>query len=234
MRIELVSWTSFDKDVAEDMTGWFPESTISGGEAAAEFGGRGCHESWHRPNPKTATNKDYLANILCTGHHSVLEHATFGLRIEGVSRSLTHELVRHRHFSYSQLSQRFVEPSPDTEFVRPPVLNDDEWRSLNSAASEVILRVYRETVENLDKWGIKSKKAQEAARCVLSNMMPTSLLVTGNARAWRSFLDARGSMGADAEMRYFAVRVFRVLSGHSPNLFQDYADEGEFLSKVDL
>ena len=79
-----------------------------GGQALAEFAGRACYESWHKPNPATATNAGYLRHILEVGHLSVLEHGSVTLYLRGVSRSLTHELVRHRHLSFSQLSQRYV------------------------------------------------------------------------------------------------------------------------------
>src|SRR5690242_2070720 len=79
-----------------------------GGQALVEFAGRACYQSWSKPNPKTATNAAYLQHIIDVGHFSVLEHASVSFYITGISRSCTHELIRHRHFSYSQLSQRFV------------------------------------------------------------------------------------------------------------------------------
>src|SRR5262249_31490582 len=79
-----------------------------GGQALAEFAGRACYQSWNKPNPATATNQGYLRHILDVGHLSVLEHGVVTMYLTGVSRSLTHELIRHRHFSYSQLSQRYV------------------------------------------------------------------------------------------------------------------------------
>src|SRR3712207_7558756 len=83
---------------------WSTEA--EGGEALAEFAGRACYQSWDKPNPATATNAGYLRHILEVGHLSVLEHGTVTMYLTGVSRSLTHELIRHRHFSFSQLSQR--------------------------------------------------------------------------------------------------------------------------------
>src|SRR5207237_2000945 len=78
---------------------WIGESTD--GERLAEFAGRVCYMSQH--NPAKRTTRDYLENIKKQGHGSVLEHANYTLFVEGVSRSLTHELVRHRAgFAYSQ------------------------------------------------------------------------------------------------------------------------------------
>ena len=87
---------------------WIGESTD--GERLAEFAGRLCYMS--QRNPASRTTRDYLENIKKQGHGSVLEHANYSLLLEGVSRSLTHELVRHRAgIAYSQLSQRYVDES---------------------------------------------------------------------------------------------------------------------------
>jgi thymidylate synthase (FAD) len=95
------------------------ETDADGGQALAEFAGRACYQSWDKPNPATATNRGYLRHILEVGHLSVLEHGTVSMYLTGVSRSMTHELVRHRHFSYSQLSQRYV-PERDAAVVVLP------------------------------------------------------------------------------------------------------------------
>jgi thymidylate synthase ThyX len=87
-------------------TEFFPPADVpwstdaDGGQALAEFAGRACYQSWGKPNPATATNAGYLRHILEVGHLSVLEHGTVSFYLTGVSRSLTHELIRHRHFSY--------------------------------------------------------------------------------------------------------------------------------------
>ena len=83
---------------------WKGDSTD--GERLAEFAGRLCYMSQH--NPASRSTRDYLENIKKQGHGSVLEHASYSLLLEGVSRSLTHELVRHRAgFAYSQLSSTY-------------------------------------------------------------------------------------------------------------------------------
>ena len=100
------------------------ETDVDGGQALAEFAGRACYQSWAKPNPRTATNAGYLRHILEVGHLSVLEHGSVTFYLTGVSRSLTHELIRHRHFSYSQLSQRYV-PERDAGMVEPDVIAAD-------------------------------------------------------------------------------------------------------------
>ena len=97
---------------------WKGES--SDGERLAEFAGRLCYMSQH--NPAGRSTADYLQNILKQGHGSVFEHSTYVLLIEGISRSCSHELVRHRAgLGYSQLSQRYVDES-HAAFVMPPAI----------------------------------------------------------------------------------------------------------------
>src|SRR5207244_5056183 len=89
----------------------------SPGERLAEFAGRICYMSQH--NPANRSTAEYLENIKKQGHGSVLEHAVYVLLIEGISRSCSHELVRHRAgFGYSQLSQRYVDESHAAFVVR--------------------------------------------------------------------------------------------------------------------
>ncbi len=111
--VRLIAWTQFEPP--DDVT-WSTDA--EGGQALAEFAGRACYQSWKKPNPATATNAGYLAHILEVGHLSVLEHGTVTFYLTGVSRSFTHELIRHRHFSYSQLSQRYV-PERTRRMVEP-------------------------------------------------------------------------------------------------------------------
>src|SRR5258708_8132647 len=95
----------------------------SDGERLAEYAGRLCYMSQH--NPIRRTTADYLENIKKQGHGSVLEHSVYVLLIEGISRSCSHELVRHRAgFGYSQISQRYVDES-HAAFVVPPAMLGD-------------------------------------------------------------------------------------------------------------
>ena len=121
---------------------WLGESTD--GERLAEFAGRLCYMS--QKNPANRDTRDYLDNIKKQGHGSVLEHATYSLLVEGVSRSLTHELVRHRAgFAYSQLSQRYVDESHAAFVVPPAIQGDDALVALlsNRALRALVERVKR-------------------------------------------------------------------------------------------
>ncbi|ANA86417.1 thymidylate synthase [Gordonia phage OneUp] len=189
----------------------------------AEFGGRVCYQSWDKPNPKTATNQGYIENIQEQRHFSVLEHSSASFYIEGVSRSLTHELVRHRHFSYSQLSQRYVDSS-DVAFVLPPAYEGDDWATkvfVEGRARD--LRDYAELEEHQKSKGLNKKQARESARSELPNSTETKILVTGNLRAWMEFLIKRDNPAADAEIRRLAKELREHLIFIAPDVFGDTA-----------
>ncbi len=156
------------------------QGDASSGERLAEFAGRICYMSQH--NPAHRSTAEYLENIKKQGHGSVLEHAVYVLLIEGISRSCSHELVRHRAgFGYSQLSQRYVDES-HAAFVM----------------------------------------AREAARSVLPNATEVKIVVSGNARAWRTMLELRCGEGAELEIRRMALACLRELQREAPALFSDF------------
>lgn len=223
-QVRLVAWTHFEPppDV--------PWSTdADGGQALAEFAGRACYQSWHKPNPSTATNAGYLRHILEVGHLSVLEHGSVTFYITGISRSLTHELIRHRHFSYSQLSQRYV-PERDAAMVEPEVIAaDPELHKKFVEATEASVRAYTELLEGLEQRfadvqnaTLRRKQARQAARSVLPNATETRIVVTGNYRAWRHFIAMRATEHADVEIRELAVECLRQLQQVAPNVFGDF------------
>jgi thymidylate synthase (FAD) len=205
---------------------WLGESTD--GERLAEFAGRLCYMS--QKNPASRQTRDYLENIKKQGHGSVLEHANYSVLLEGVSRSLTHELVRHRAgFAYSQLSQRYVDES-EAHFVVPPaIVGDDalekEWRTQIDGAQKTYVRLVEQLMERYAWVGDKvhrRKMAREAARGVLPNSTETKIVVTANARAWRTMLELRSSEGAELEIRRCAVAMLKLLSKETPAFFSDF------------
>ena len=205
------------------------ETDADGGQALAEFAGRACYQSWSRPNPATATNAGYLRHILEVGHLSVLEHGTVTMYLTGVSRSLTHELVRHRQFSYSQLSQRYV-PEHEAEMVEPAVIAEDpELHALFLASTEAALAAYEQLLAGLEQRfadapnaTLRRKQARQAARAVLPNATGTRIVVTGNYRAWRHFVAMRASEHADVEIRALAIACLRELQRVAANVFGDF------------
>ncbi len=205
------------------------ETDVEGGQALAEFAGRACYQSWNKPNPATATNAGYLRHILEVGHLSVLEHGTVTMYLSGVSRSLTHELIRHRHFSYSQLSQRYV-PERDAAFVEPAVIAEDpELHARFLAATDATRAAYEELLDGLERRfadvpnaTLRRKQARQAARSVLPNAVETRIVVTGNYRAWRHFVAMRASEHADVEIRELAISCLRELQRVAGSVFADF------------
>ena len=159
-QVAVIAWTHFEPPAEIP---W--DTDADGGEALAEFAGRACYQSWKKPNPSTATNAGYLRHILEVGHLSVLEHGSVTFYLTGVSRSLTHELIRHRHFCYSQLSQRYV-PERDAAMVEPDVIAEDpELHAKFVAATEFGgARLHRAARGS----GEAVRRRRAGARCVAS------------------------------------------------------------------
>lgn len=224
LRVQLIAKTEFS---APPDVPWSTDA--DGGQALVEFAGRACYQSWSKPNPRTATNASYLRHIIDVGHFSVLEHASVSFYITGISRSCTHELIRHRHFSYSQLSQRFV-PEHDSEVVLPPGIDDDaELQRLFLAAADASRQAYVTLLHGLEaKFAdepnavLRRKQARQAARGVLPNATETRIVVTGNYRAWRHFIATRASEHADVEIRRLAIACLRQLADVAPAVFADF------------
>ncbi len=199
------------------------------GNCYLSFGEDAGLEGGHKTIAGRTSNESYLANILKVKHGSVLEHAVWTLLLEGVSRSLTHELVRHRAgMGYSQLSQRYVDES-EIGFVVPPEIEEgteafDVWRESCEQSLDAYRRLLGEVTEQVGDDGpatMRKKRARQAARAVLPNSAETKIVVTGNARAWRHFVEMRGSPSADVEIRRLAAAVLRVLRDEAPNVFGD-------------
>ncbi|MBT0567881.1 FAD-dependent thymidylate synthase [Williamsia sp. CHRR-6] len=224
LHVRMVAHTTFDPPADVDWS-----TDVDGGEALVEFAGRACYQSWDKPNPRTATNAAYLRHILEVGHLSLLEHASVTFYITGISRSCTHELIRHRHFSYSQLSQRFV-PEHDSNVVCPPAINGDpELEELFVAATDASRAAYVELLAALENRFadvpnaiLRRKQARQAARSVLPNATETRIVVSGNFRAWRHFVGMRATEHADVEIRQLAIECLRQLTDVAPTVFGDF------------
>lgn len=209
-----------------------------GPEALAEVAGRLCYMSFSAPRP--GGREAYIKNIKRMGHGSVLEHVTANFMIAGVSRTLTHELVRHRvGMSYSQLSQRFVDSS-EVAFVIPPAYIKldihsqvrQRWEMDCAAALETysILKGALEVDDPNDPLNFMSKTERkkaihESARSVLPGCTETKIFVSANLRALRHFIDLRGSLGADAEIRRLALRILMISRQEFPCVFDDFTIE---------
>jgi thymidylate synthase (FAD) len=168
-----------------------------------------------------------MAHILEVGHESVLEHSSVTFYVRDVSRSLTHELVRHRHLSYSQRSQRYVDEYNNDIVIPPDIKNNAKAMNLLSAMDSRTKTMYKELVSVLTAGGngLPRKRARSAARAVLLGSQSTAIVVTGNLRAWRDFLKKRHHVAADEEIQIFAQAVLYHLRELAPHSVQDIPAE---------
>ncbi len=205
---------------------WKTDTEV-GGEQLAELAGRVCYMSYGKGR---RTNREFIEHIVEVGHGSVLEHAVWSFLITGVSRSFTHELIRHRHFSYSQLSQRYVDES-NSDFIEPDVIaNDKDLHAIWARAVNATREAYDQLVAGMENKfddvadkTLRRKLARQAARSVLPNATETKIFVTGNARALRHFIELRGSEHADVEIRKVAVAILTLMQAEAPAMFGDYS-----------
>ena len=197
--------------------------------------GQLCYASF---GPRRTTNENaaaYFGRLTSAGHGSVLEHANFSFLLYGISRSVTHELVRHRHLGFSQVSQRYVSGSV-LRFVERPEYQDGgglhrlfEERADRAAAEyggmAGRLLERQEGGDALLSADYKTdarKKVQQTARSLLPNETEAPMVCTGNVRAWRHVVEMRADEHAESEIRALAVRIFLCLAVADPILFGDY------------
>ncbi len=222
-----VDRSEIDRFLGDHGMDWETDTEV-GGAQLIEAGGRLCYVSYGKGRK---TNEEYIANIIGQKHGSVLEHAAWNFIISGVSRSFTHELIRHRAgWAYSQLSQRYVDES-DASYVEPKIISEDPqlhgtWQRAIETAHAAYLELVEGLSAKLEAAGVKGthrrKMAREAARSVLPNATETMIFCTANARALRHFIELRGSEGAEAEIRRVAVQFLRLMQAEAPSVFGDY------------
>ncbi len=189
-------------------------------ERLVEFAGRACYLSWH--NPAGKTNAQYIEHLVAEEHTSVFEHAVVTFWIQGISRSLSHELVRHRHNSPSQLSQRYVSWHLDA-VIPPAELEEGGDPEAWKLDYQMVLQAYKRGFERLKARGLRGKDLSEAARSLLPSACETKMVLTGNATAWRHVIRKRTAPGADAEMRRFARGILDILKDRMPSIFADFS-----------
>jgi thymidylate synthase (FAD) len=222
-----VDASELDRFLADHGVSWQTDTEVAA-EHLTEVAGRVCYMSFAKPRP--GGNQVYLDHILEVGHGSVLEHAAWNFVFTGVSRTLTHELVRHRAgWAYSQLSQRYVDESV-AEYVEPDCIADNP--ALHKLWLETVAQshhAYMKLAEGLqeafreepDKT-LRRKLARQAARSVLPNATETKIFVSANARALRHFIELRGSRHAEVEIRKLAFKVLNIMKAEAPHIFGDY------------
>lgn len=177
----------------------------------------------------------FISTLMKMGHESPIEHASFTFAIEGVSRTFTHQLVRHRLASYSQQSQRYVKLDQFEYIVPPQIENNEEAKKIFVEHMENSQKTYDKIVsllfdknyqyfinEGQDEKRAKSsaeKKSIEDARYVFPNACETKIVVTMNARTLLNFFSLRTCERAQWEIREVAYRMLEEVKKVSPALF---------------
>jgi thymidylate synthase (FAD) len=158
--------------------------------------------------------KELLDKLISSGHHSVLEHASFIFAVEGISRALLVQLTRHRIASFSVQSQRYVEFKDGVEFVVPETIKKDSC----------ILRKYNEFLKNTEKLYKEFLDAgipAEDSRYILPNASTTKVIITMNARELRHFFSLRTCNRSQWEIKDMACRMLSLVRKKAPLLFSD-------------
>jgi thymidylate synthase (FAD) len=180
--------------------------------------------------------EDFVRQVISSGHQSPLEHVKFTFAIEGVSRALTHQLVRHRIASYSQQSQRYVKES-DFDYIVPPSIEKDEgMKRIFIDTMEGIQKSYNNLLGLYKNIGKKGEAANQDARFVLPQASETKIVVTMNARELLHFFKERCCSRAQWEIRALADRMLDICRQKLPAVFDEagakcvelgYCPEGE-------
>ena len=155
------------------------------------------------------------------GHESPFEHATFTFAIEGISRSCSHQLVRHRIASFSQKSQRYVDETK-FDYVQPKIIeNNAKASEAFENCMDIIQKKYEEIKNILIEAGLDKKIAQENARAVLPNACTTSIMLTMNVRSLYNFFHLRCCNRAQDEIRELAWKMLEQCINVAPSLFKN-------------
>lgn len=224
----------FDPELEFDQ--YLNDTPLEGGTGLIKFAGQLCYASFGPKRTYNAEAAKYMTHIKESKHGSVLHHADYSFFVYGISRSLSHELVRHAAGTgFSQLSQRFVSGKvlrfvERAEYHTDPELHDDFCQSIEEAAARYERRAQRlyerqvagEQALTADRKTDLRKKVQQAARSCLPNETETFMMISANVRAWRHMCEMRAAEGAETEIRELYVNIFKILKQVEPVLFDDY------------
>jgi len=253
VRVHIVGRPQFDVEeflacLDEARRNWRRSPGAKEPEELVEAAGRVCYMSFGTAQ-SLRSNADYIHNLIAMGHESVLEHVNWSFVISGITRSLSHQLVRHRvGFAFSQLSQQYHDES-DAEFAMPSEIKDHPqaaaaWTEAVNTAREAYGKILRVLEESRQISGFAGNQREtrrairSAARSVLPSCTETTVFTTANARALRHFFAVRGAIPGDREMRELAVELFNAVTKEAPSLFfdfevADFPDGSRMMRKID-
>ena len=208
------------------------EGSLHPGTALAKLAGQLCYLSFGPKRTMNADAEKYFQNILSSGHGSVLEHANYSFLIYGVSRSFTHELVRHRAgCAYSQVSQRYVDKPrfvERREYQTNHALHESFEHCIDYAMAEYNYRAEAlmkaqesDPILAAESKTDRRKKVNQSARECLPNETEAPIVFTANVRALRHVIGMRASKHADTQIREVFFRIFLIMALVEPILFMD-------------
>ncbi len=167
------------------------------------------------------TKKEFIKRVVASGHESPLEHVKFTFAIEGVSRTLTHQLVRHRIASYSQQSQRYVKQE-DFDYVIPPSIKEDEKLKEEFLRTiKTVQESYKNLIRRFKEKGVVGEEANQDARFILPQGVETKIVVTMNCRELLHFFRERGCARVQWEIRNLAEEMLKICKEELPCVFQN-------------
>ncbi len=225
----------FDPEL--DFAGYVNDPTLlPDSSQLCKTAGQVCYSSFGPRRTRNENADAYFERLTSAGHGSVLEHASFSFLLYGISRSVTHELVRHRAgAAFSQISQRYVSGSVLRFVERPEYQEDDELHQIFEERADRAAAEYEAMAEQLlerqeggasmltaDFKTDARKKVQQTARSLLPNETEAPMVFTGNVRALRHIIEMRADAHAESEIRNLALRIFLCLRTVDPILFGDY------------
>jgi thymidylate synthase (FAD) len=195
-------------------------------EKVIETAGRTSYQSFERQSE--TSYKTFIKMLIRNKHESVLEHASASFKISGISRALTHQLVRHRLCSFTQQSQRYVNED-NFNYIEPDDIKN------NPNAHEIYIELMeqiRNRYSQLRKLGIK----KEDARFILPNSTESEIIMTANFRELRHVLTLRGEKAAQWEIRRLAIEILELLKKEVPDIFQDMEidEENQIIKIIDV
>ncbi|MBU4305338.1 MAG: FAD-dependent thymidylate synthase [Candidatus Omnitrophica bacterium] len=165
--------------------------------------------------------EEFIRKVVASGHESPLEHVKFTFAVEGVSRALTHQLVRHRIASYSQQSQRYVKET-DFDFIIPPSIEKDMMMKTEFLRMmKEIQESYTRMLECFKQKGKTGEKANEDARFLLPQAAETKIVVTMNCRELLHFFRVRCCSRAQWEIRKLADVMLAICKKQLPCVFDN-------------
>lgn len=233
LSVSLIAHTALDTLNYPDLYGDYDQGNLLSSIAAAQ-----CYHPGTYDIKSETVDGELTQRVASSGHTSILEHGSASFLISGVSRVLSHQLVRHRIASYTQQSQRYTDQS-NFDFIIPPSIEKvPEAKEYYLKHMSQVQDGYKTLLDIMERNGYKKKDIQQDVRFILPNACSTQLVMTMNYRELGDFLGKRMCTRAQWEIRYLAYAIFNIISRYEsifglngifkgPKcLNQGYCDEG--------